>query len=387
MPQPHQHMPKRLKIAYLTTQFYEVKSGPGRFAGYLREFKFKQLDLHFFSDQIKEAKPGYWPVYEHKTLSKWPLYYFLRAYYLFKAVYKAQKTVCFDAWFCSSYVEALFLLFYKPEVPVYVCVNDYNALLIFKGITQKIASIGWRKTLARILTRIFEQAVTKNADYVVANSLYNKDLIIKHYNITVSRCLLLYKVVDLSFFEYKERPITKLRQFLFVKNDYMRGGLDTILQALAQLPHTQQITLSIAGISPENQLVVSDMVKHYGMQNRVTILGLVDKNTLKTLYHTHDVFISMAREEALGVACMEAMASGIPVIATNVGGLPEVLDNGNAAFMIPPNNAEALVDLLTYIEQNPVLISEKIQHGRIQIRKFDFLNLEQNLLRLFENLK
>jgi glycosyltransferase involved in cell wall biosynthesis len=95
----------------------------------------------------------------------------------------------------------------------------------------------------------------------------------------------------------------------------------------------------------------------------------------------------MAREEALGVACMEAMASGIPVIATNVGGLPEVLDNGNAAFMIPPNNAEALVDLLTYIEQNPVLISEKIQHGRIQIRKFDFLNLEQNLLRLFENLK
>ena len=343
-------MAQKLKIAYLTTQFNEVKSGPGRFAGYLRAFPFQHLELHFFSDQISTPQPGYWPVFLHKKLSKWPLYYFFRAYYLFKALRAAHKAEQFDAWFCSSYVEALFLLFYKPDVPVYVCVNDYNALLIFQGLGQKIKSIGWKKTLARIQTRLFEHMVTKNADFVVANSLYNRALILKHYNITLSRCLLLYKVVDLSFFEFKERKSAPLRKFLFVKNDFIRGGLDTILEALSRHIHADEITLTVAGISPENQAFVQQMVKQNNMQNRVNMLGLVDKDTLKELYHSHDVFISMAREEALGVACMEAMASGIPVIATNVGGLPEVLDNGNAGFMLPPDNVAALLELLQAID-------------------------------------
>lgn len=380
-------MPPNLKIAYLSTQFYEVKSGPGRFSGYLREFPFREIEFHFFADQIKEAQPRYWPVYKNDFLSKLPLYYFIRAYYLFKSVSKAHKYEKFDAWFCSSYVEALFLLFYKPDVPVYVCVNDYNALLIWHQWRKKIQKIGLRKFLARLNTRVFEYMVCHNADKVVANSKFNQALIIKHYGVPTSKCLLLYKVVDLSFFKPDDNSRIPPRKFLFVKNDFMRGGLDVIMQALSSLPWKHEIALTVAGISETHQAEVKNMAEKNGLEKQVTILGLIDKDTLRKLYTSHDVFISMAREEALGVACMEAMASGLPVIATQVGGLPEVLDEGRAGFMIEPDNANALVRLLESLEENHAQITQKAQYALEHCKKFSYEHLEKNLLVLFQELQ
>jgi glycosyltransferase involved in cell wall biosynthesis len=96
-----------------------------------------------------------------------------------------------------------------------------------------------------------------------------------------------------------------------------------------------------------------------------------------------DVFINMAYQEALGVSCLEAMACGAPVIASNAGGLPEVLDNGKAGFLLEPGDETGLAQLINQLWQQPELMQEKSRHALQQVQKFSLSNLEQNLFDLF----
>ena len=96
-----------------------------------------------------------------------------------------------------------------------------------------------------------------------------------------------------------------------------------------------------------------------------------------------DVFISMSRQEALGVSCLEAMAAGLPIIATDAGGLKEVLDYGKAGCMLPVDDAGALLQLLTLLESEPELLLEKAAHAKIHVANFSVDNLEKNLKNSF----
>jgi glycosyltransferase involved in cell wall biosynthesis len=92
------------------------------------------------------------------------------------------------------------------------------------------------------------------------------------------------------------------------------------------------------------------------------------EDTLKALAAL-DVFVMGSRSETFGMATIEAMAAGLPVIGTKAGGTTELLDNGNAGLLIPPENEQAMADALKKIYQDDKLREQLIARGQQRVRE------------------
>jgi glycosyltransferase involved in cell wall biosynthesis len=371
---------KKKKIAFLSTQFKEVQSGPGRFTEYLRTLPFEQIEIHFFSQQIGRKEPLLHPVSIPGWAKRIPFSSFFRAWYFKKALEKTDVTENFDWILAADYSMAMFLNRNSLKKTA-VMVNDDNFLLSHSERSAK-GRLSWRTWLSRKLGYFMERHVVRKSAFSIANSKYTLKLMEDVYK-PDTKPLLLYKAVDTSWFQYEEHPNRPPRNYLFVKNDWKRGGLDLILKALAKLPNGTERHFQIAGIGSGSLQEVENTIRESGFQGKCTIQGLINRDQLKELLRTSDLFLNFSHQEALGVSCLEAMASGLPVLASDAGGLKEVLDQGRAGLMVPAGDLEALTQMLHILEEEPQILQEKARLGREQARLFSVENLKSNMETLF----
>ncbi len=370
------------RVAFLINQFTTVQSGPGRFTEYLKKMQWDEMEMIFISHQVVTGTE----LEKKVSLPAWirlmPLAWIFRSFYYSKTLKKLDRERPFDAILTVDFSLGLFISTSDLRNRLYSMVNDDNYLRIFeKGEHTKGMSTD--RLWARRLGYFLESFVSRRAKMIIANSLYTKGLILSIYKIPSDRVFLLYKAVDLSLFSPRAYQPTPPLRYLFVKNDWRRGGLDLIIKAFSRVTFGERIHFTVAGISPEFQDIIREIAEKEGFKGGLKITGLLNREELKKYLEGTDVFISMSRQEALGVACLEAMASGVPVIASNAGGLKEVLDFGNAGFMIENESVDDLVAKLEEIFKNPELMEAKIANGLLQAEKFSVDRLRQNISRLF----
>jgi glycosyltransferase involved in cell wall biosynthesis len=90
-------------------------------------------------------------------------------------------------------------------------------------------------------------------------------------------------------------------------------------------------------------------VRELKLEDCITFLGTVNNSTLIGYYHCADVFVlpsiqKLGNTEGLGVVLLEAMASGCPVIGTNVGGIPDIITDGDNGFLVPERDSAQLAE-------------------------------------------
>lgn len=122
----------------------------------------------------------------------------------------------------------------------------------------------------------------------------------------------------------------------------------TLLDAFAVVSRAfPQATLTIAGGGPLAG-AVADRVRALGLEDRVTLVG--HRDDVGPLLREHGVFVLASRSEAFPNSVIEAMATGLPVIATAVGGIPELIEHGRNGILVRPGEplelARAITDLL-----------------------------------------
>ncbi len=130
------------------------------------------------------------------------------------------------------------------------------------------------------------------------------------------------------------------RLALAVGNLYPVKGHDTLLRAVAQLP---LVSLAIAGRGEEEERL-RGLAAELGIADRVHLLGLRDD--VSTLLSAADVFVQPSNSEGLPLAVLEAMAHGLPVVASDVGGIPEAVANGVTGILTAPRDPESLAQAL-----------------------------------------
>jgi glycosyltransferase involved in cell wall biosynthesis len=100
---------------------------------------------------------------------------------------------------------------------------------------------------------------------------------------------------------------------------------------------------------------------------------------------SHDIFCVPSYTEAFGVANIEALAHGISVISSHVGGIPEVVDNANNGWLIESGSVESLQLALLECIENPQLRRQKAENGRKFIQKFSKGEMLRNFVQMLES--
>ncbi len=119
-------------------------------------------------------------------------------------------------------------------------------------------------------------------------------------------------------------------------------SLAVALDAVATAP---DVTLAIAGDGPERS-VLEDRVRSLGLDGRVRFLGSLDRDRVLRLFHAADASLLSSSWENLPHTVVESLAVGTPVIATAVGGVPEVVRHEENGLLVPPNDAGALAEAI-----------------------------------------
>ena len=128
-------------------------------------------------------------------------------------------------------------------------------------------------------------------------------------------------------------------------------GVGYLIRALALLrEEIPDVRLEIAGSGLE-RIALEREVKLLGMDDHVRFLGW--QADLTSVLARWDVFALPSLEEGFGVAALEAMAVGLPVVASAVGGIPELIVDGRTGYLVPPGDARALAECLRRLLLNP----------------------------------
>ncbi|MEW6607572.1 MAG: glycosyltransferase [bacterium] len=142
-----------------------------------------------------------------------------------------------------------------------------------------------------------------------------------------------------SKLEYSHKDIPRIIQ---VGNFYRHKGHEESLRALKHIKEEYgNAILNLAGDGPERKSL-EEIAAKLGLAENIKFLGI--RNDIPKLLKEADIFWMPSKWEGMPLACIEAMACGLPVVASNVGGLPEIVSEGLTGYLIDKDSSEELAE-------------------------------------------
>jgi len=156
-------------------------------------------------------------------------------------------------------------------------------------------------------------------------------------------------MVDNQHFQCRELPVDNT-PFTFVSVGTLVPikAFDKLIDAFSKMGDDS--LLRIVGDGPEREKL-EKQIHALGLENRVQLLGQLDRNKINDVFGTSNVFVLPSQSETFGVSYIEAMYAGLPVIATRCGGPESFVDNSNG-ILVPVDDTTALVDAMLKIRND-----------------------------------
>lgn len=154
-------------------------------------------------------------------------------------------------------------------------------------------------------------------------------------------------------------------RILFVGRLTSEKGIDVVLHALAQLDPALNATFDVVG-GGDQRRNLEQLAAQLGVADRVTFHGHASEEDLRSLYTRGSVFAIASIAELQSIATMEAMASGLPIVAANAVALPHLVHDGENGYLFEPGDADELAARLT-----DVLTAEPDERRRMQQASLD----------------
>jgi len=208
-----------------------------------------------------------------------------------------------------------------------------------------------------------EAETAKKATTIVTISKYSVEKIQQHYSVDPEKVQIVPNGVDTEVFKPSVDQDGLKQKFnfgkgpcvLFVGNLIPRKGLFFLVESAKKIVKQQpDIKFLIAGEGPlKNPLARS--IQEENLTDNFKFLGRVDEKLLPLLYNSSDVFVLPSIQEGQGIVLLEAQASGKPVIAFDIGGVKEVVRNGETGLLVKLGDSDALTAALMELVDNKSL--------------------------------
>lgn len=249
------------------------------------------------------------------------------------------------------------LLKHKQNLPLYVTVQ--NPLLhleeyVVKGIFPNFLKL----ILANSLTPIIKWGLNQ-ANLVSAVSHYSQK---KAQEMGVRSSTIIPNGVDTNTLRPSQPPKSKHFKLITTSSLIPRNGIDILITAISLLPNNQDYYLTIAGDGPQLSSL-KKLVTKLNLHQQINFLGRVPNSDVPKLLKSHHAFVRPSRFEGFGVSFIEAMACGLPIIATPVGGIPDFLTHKKTGLMSKPENPQSLANQIKLLRTNKKLSSKLRTNG------------------------
>jgi len=228
------------------------------------------------------------------------------------------------------------------------------------------------------------------SDCILTVSDASKRDILHLFNIPPEKIVVVYNAIDAHFSvtphpdavaRVRERYQLDHRFLLYVGNIKPHKNLVRLIEAFSELRtgDLEDLKLLIIGDEISKLPALRHAVHRHKLHKHVRFLGYVPDDQLAVLYRLAAVFVFPSLYEGFGLPPLEAMASGTPVVVSNVSSLPEVV--GDAAVLVDPHDIDSIVDGLRCVLTNPTRADEMRRKGLERAREFSW---ERSVARTLE---
>jgi phosphatidylinositol alpha-1,6-mannosyltransferase len=231
-----------------------------------------------------------------------------------------------------------------------------------------------RIVAARPLKRWLFTRVCRSALAVVANSQATAQEVRKIAGVTptvITPGVAMPKQIDREEARRRVRAATDEAIILCVTRLMKRKGVDVLLEATESFADGKNVRVVVIGDGPE-RATLTQMVEH--MKHRITLIHEATDAEIADWYAAADVFCMPPRDlpddmEGFGIVYLEAAAHGLPVVATDTGGIREAVVDGVTGILVPPGDVEALSQALQRVLNNPVVARTLGDAGRERVSR------------------
>lgn len=311
------------------------------------------------------------------------------------------KIPLLNVWRCYKIFKNLFNNFGEPDVIISL---GYEGLLIsfikkkalfiaashspflrYVGLKELFFDLKWFNPLNfgkwLFMSSFLLDRITKlKADVVQSLCNFGVKQCEDIYKIPANKIFITPDGVDVNYFQ--KQQLSKEKNIIFLGGSVEYKGLDILLKAfeivIKNYPNSRLI---IIGEEKERKKELLDLAKFLDVFSKLEWVGLVAPVDIPDYFKRARILVMPSRLELFGIAALEAMASGIPIVASNVGGLPEVVIDGQNGLIVEKENFQKLAEAIIYLFDNPIeaekmggkgrkMAEEKFAWGKI-IEKFE----------------
>lgn len=198
---------------------------------------------------------------------------------------------------------------------------------------------------------------------------------------------ILPNVVDLARFHPAPAGRTRGAHLVVTRNLEPIYDNGTAIRALALLRQRRaDARLTIAGTGPD-RAALEAQVAELRLQDAVSFAGRLDRDAVASLYREADLVINPSTVDNTPNSLLEAMASGVPIVSTNVGGVPYLVEHGRTAWLVPPRDPVAIADAASQLLDRPEVADALVQAGLEQVRGFTWQKVSHELAGLYARVR
>jgi glycosyltransferase involved in cell wall biosynthesis len=369
-----------LNVCFVSPEYFPISGGTGAYVYYLsRQLQKSGHNVHIItrhkmnSTEIVDGVNITYIKCKGNPLTK----YWSFARSTFKKLEELNKKFAFDIIHANLPLVPNFAI---PKESANVLVSTVHST--WKGEAEAIKHEGLRKLNTNekfmlefnSLLRSSEKKLMKRSDALIAVSMYTKKELTEFYDIDEEKIHIIYNGVDVQKFKpNKDRAglrrelglEEKQKIILFVGRLYQRKGLDTLFQSISKVVQNfkdAKFVISGEGLRQNKEKLLK--LAELKIENSVLFVGYFPDEKLPDLYAASDIFVLPALYENFPFAILEAQATGLPVISTKVGGIPELVTNNKNGLLVEPANSEQLTEEIMILLKNPKFAEELGKRAR-----------------------
>jgi glycosyltransferase involved in cell wall biosynthesis len=251
--------------------------------------------------------------------------------------------------------------------------------------------------IRRYLYKLLLKSAVKWADRIITVSEYTKQDIIKHLNADESKIRVIYQASDHRFHPMLKKEVVEKvklkysihgKYILSVGKSYTHKNIPHLIKAFNNLLSRESIEHQLVLIGdkfwgPAN-LETQKTIAELNIEKKINWIGFVDDEDMPAIYNGAELFAFPSYFEGFGLPLLEAMSCGVPVVASNVTSIPEVI--GDAGLLVSPTNVEELTLNMEAILKDKELKDFLIKKGLERSKKFSWEKCATETLKVYNEL-